>query len=170
MGSPIIIDSVKKPKRRKRQPASAHQIAVNRANAAKSTGPASPEGKDRSSQNAIKHGLTASRFTVVRVEDPAEIKELRANLLHCYQPVNTQELEALDCMARARSSMRRAAQLEASLFTTAINQAWADPRIYMESDLERNIPVSVDQNRGYYLAEGIRLLAKESNGLAPRLC
>jgi hypothetical protein len=166
MESPIIIDSVKKPKRRKRQPASAHQIAVNRANAAKSTGPTSPEGKDRSSQNAVKHGLTASRFTVVRVEDRAELEELRANLLHCYRPVNSQELEALDCMARARLSMRRAAQLEASLFTTSINQAWADPRVYMEPDLERNIAVSVDQNRGYYLAEGIRLFAKESNGLS----
>jgi hypothetical protein len=166
MESPIIIDSVKKPRRRRRRPASAHQIAVNRANAAKSTGPASPEGKASSSQNAVKHGLAASRFTVVRVEDRAELEELRANLLHCYRPVNSQELEALDCMARARLSMRRAAQLEASLFTTSINQAWADPRVYMEPDLERNIAVSVDQNRGYYLAEGIRLFAKESNGLS----
>ena len=166
MESPIIIDSVKKPKRRRRLPASAHQIAVNRANAAKSTGPASSKGKASASQNAVKHGLAASRFTVVRVEDRAELEELRANLLRCYQPVNSQEFEALDCIARARLSMRRAAQLEASLFTTSINQAWADPRVYMEPDLERNIPVSVDQNRGYYLAEGIRLLAKESNGLS----
>lgn len=166
MESPIIIDSVKKPKRRRRQPASAHQIAVNRANAARSTGPNTPEGKASSSQNAIKHGLAASRFSVVRVEDPAQLQELRANLLHCYQPVNTQEIEALDCMARAQLSMRRAAQLEASLFTTSINQAWADPRIRMEPELETNILVSVDQNRGFYLAEGIRLLAKESNGLS----
>ena len=161
MESPIIIDSVKKPKRRRRQPASAHQIAVNRANAARSTGPNTPEGKASSSQNAVKHGLAASRFTVVRVEDPAQLHELRANLLHCYQPVNTQEIEALDCMARAQLSMRRAAQLEASLFTTSINRALADPSVYIEPDLERNISVSVDQNRGYYLAEGIRLFAKD---------
>jgi hypothetical protein len=32
----------------------------------------------------------------------------------------------------------------------------------MEADLEKNSPVSVDQNRGFCLAEGIRLLAKES--------
>ncbi len=166
MESPIIIESVKQPKRRRRQPASAHQIAVNRANAARSTGPNTPEGKASSSQNAIKHGLAASRFTVVRVEDPAQLQELRANLLHCYRPVNTQEIEALDCMARAQFSMRRAAQLEASLFTTSINDAWADPRVRMEPELEQNISVSVDQNRGFYLAEGIRMLAKESNGLS----
>jgi hypothetical protein len=166
MESPIIIESVTRPKRRRREPASAHQIAVNRANAARSTGPNTPEGKASSSQNAIKHGLAASRFTVVRVEDPAQLQELHANLLHCYQPVNTQEIEALDCMARARLSMRRAAQLEASLFTTSINDALADPRIRMEPELEGNISVSVDQNRGFYLAEGIRMLAKESIGLS----
>lgn len=102
METPIIIE---KPKRRRRQPATAHQIAVNRANAARSTGPNTPEGKASSSQNAIKHGLAASRFTIARVEDPAQLQELRANLLHCYQPVNTQEIEALECIARAQFSM-----------------------------------------------------------------
>ena len=160
MENPIIIESVKQPKRRRRQPASVHQIAVNRANAARSTGPRTPEGKASSSQNAIKHGLASSRFTVVRVEDPAQLQELRANLLHCYQPVNTQEIEAFDCMARAQLSMRRAAQLEASLFTTSINQALADPRIRMEPDLEKDMSISVDQNHGFYLAEGIRMFAR----------
>ena len=38
----------------------------------------------------------------------------------------------------------------------------AVPRIQMEPELERNI--CVDQNHGFYLAEGIGMLAKESNG------
>lgn len=42
----------------------------------------------------------------------------------------------------------------------------AVPRIRMEPGLERNISVSVDQNRGFYLAEDIGMLAEESNGLS----
>jgi hypothetical protein len=60
-------------------------------------------------------------------------------------------------MARAQFSMRRAALLEASLFTTSINQAWADPRIRMEPELKTNISVSVEQNRGLSPAPDSRL-------------
>jgi hypothetical protein len=40
--------------------ASPEQFAANRANAAKSPGPRSPEGKARSAQNARKHGFAAA--------------------------------------------------------------------------------------------------------------
>ena len=49
------------------------QLAANRANAAQSTGPRSPEGKARSAQNSRKHGFTASTFAVVRLEDIDEV-------------------------------------------------------------------------------------------------
>src|SRR5271157_3560755 len=52
---------------------SPEQLAANRANAASSTGPRTPEGKLRSSQNARKHGFTATSFAVVRLEDLNEV-------------------------------------------------------------------------------------------------
>ena len=60
-----------------KKPVSNRQLAANRANAAQSTGPRSPEGKSRSAQNSRKHGFTASTFAVVRLEDIDEVAHLR---------------------------------------------------------------------------------------------
>ncbi len=40
--------------------ASSQQIAANRRNAKKSTGPRTEKGKERSSQNSYKHGLSSA--------------------------------------------------------------------------------------------------------------
>jgi hypothetical protein len=47
------------------------QIIANQANAQRSTGPRTVEGKQASSANATSHGLT-SRSTVLPGEDPEE--------------------------------------------------------------------------------------------------
>ena len=52
---------------------SAVQIEANRANAQQSTGPRTDEGKQRSSQNSLKHGVTA-KSDVLRGENPDPFK------------------------------------------------------------------------------------------------
>ena len=115
-----------------RHPVSRKQLAANRANAAKSTGPRTPQGKARSARNARKHGFTPSTFAVVRLEDLQEVDHLRADLLAVYQPVNSQELFAIERLALTQQAILRAARLETGLFTT--------PKIYRTKPFSTPIP------------------------------
>ena len=54
---------------------SPRKAEANRANALKSTGPRTADGKHASSRNSLKHGLTAKVVAVVPGEDPQEFQE-----------------------------------------------------------------------------------------------
>jgi hypothetical protein len=151
-----------------KKPASPKQLAANRANAAKSTGPRTAPGKARSAQNARKHGFTASTFAVVRLEDLQEVAHLKEDLVALYQPVNSQELFALERLALAQQALLRAARLEAGLFTTALNSACdclGSPIELMNPELAGNgdIEITRQQNRNYLLGEGFQQMARKSN-------
>jgi hypothetical protein len=94
--------------------ASPSQIAANQANAQKSTGPASAEGKQRSSLNALKTGLTG---TVLMPGEDAE-----AYRLHCKrfedqsQPATSEEKELAQSLADLKWRLLRCSQLEHNLF------------------------------------------------------
>ncbi len=72
-------------------PLSQAQLAIQRANAAKSTGPRTPEGKARSSQNARRHGVTA-QTTVMTEEDRLKHDEFCNNMITTLAPVGDLEL------------------------------------------------------------------------------
>ncbi len=149
--------------------ASPEQLAANRANAARSTGPRTPEGKLRSSQNARKHGFTASAFAVVRLEDLNEVDHLREDLIAVHQPVNSQELFALERVALAQQAILRAARLEAGFFSLCLGESFDTSgqfRIPMNSQLTAEIEVSQAQNRNYLLADGFHRLVRQTNSFA----
>ena len=99
---------------------SPEQLAANRANAAKSTGPRSPEGKARSSQNARKHGFAAAAYTAVGLEDVQEVADLRDDAIEFYQPFNSQQLFAVERIALTQQAILRAARLEAAAFSACL--------------------------------------------------
>jgi hypothetical protein len=87
-----------------------------RINGAKSQGPVTPEGRARSSQNALRHGLSSVQV-VIPGEDPAEFEELRKSYLDLFQPSSRPERELADTMAAARWRLRRINRIETELLT-----------------------------------------------------
>jgi len=77
------------------------RTATNRANAAKSTGPITPEGKLKSSQNATKHGLLA-RSIVLEGEVLERFTALLDSLIDLFQPGTCVESALVENMAVAR--------------------------------------------------------------------
>jgi hypothetical protein len=94
--------------------ASAAQIAANRANAQKSTGPRTVEGKKRASMNPLKHGLTAATL-VLPFEDEFGYQETRGMLYNQYQPATPQECMLVDQLASAWWRTIRARQCETDM-------------------------------------------------------
>jgi hypothetical protein len=143
------------------------QLAANRANAAQSTGPRSPEGKARSAQNSRKHGFTASTFAVVRLEDLDEVARLRQDAIAVYQPVNSQELFAVERIALAQQTLLRVERLHTGLCTTFLNEALdGNGRPLMgicKALVNDDNEITQAQNRNYLFAEGFHRLNKYSN-------
>ena len=83
------------------------QSETSRINGAKSHGPTSPEGKEASSQNAIKHGMTARNTYILECESANEYQEFLAEHIAIHLPVTPPEKELVEQMAIARWRIRR---------------------------------------------------------------
>jgi hypothetical protein len=88
------------------------QIAANRANALRSTGPKTPEGKAQSSLNALRHGLLA-RTVVLRAESQDAFNDFAASFYAEYQPVGATETALVDALISARWRAMRMNKIEA---------------------------------------------------------
>jgi hypothetical protein len=97
-------------------PTSNARAEASRRNGAKSRGPKSPEGKARSSRNALKHGLRAERYVLLPDEDRAEFRALEAALEGELAPAGTLQGILVGRIARAIWRLERAEQLEVELF------------------------------------------------------
>lgn len=97
--------------------ASDAQIAANRANAARSTGPRTAQGKARASRNGLKHGNRAGKHSAFAVallsdESQADFATLRDTYLNLCQPANEIQSFLVARMALAAWRLKRLALLE----------------------------------------------------------
>ncbi len=91
------------------------RLAANRANAQKSTGPRTEEGKAASRRNALRHGLTA-KTVVLDLEDPQEFEQFRSRILEAFAPAEGAEQLLTEEVASALWRLKRAQRIEAAAF------------------------------------------------------
>jgi hypothetical protein len=97
-------------------PVSHARAAASRKNGARSRGPRTEEGKAKSAQNALKHGLRAQKHLVLPEEDGAEFADLEAALLEELAPVGALQTVLAQRVAVAAWRLARADRIEVELF------------------------------------------------------
>ena len=91
------------------------QLEANRRNARRSTGPKTAEGKDRSSRNNLRHGLTG-QITVLPSED-REAHDLFCNrLIEHLNPENPMEEQLANSIAEDSWRLNRVTAIETNIF------------------------------------------------------
>src|SRR6185437_8862534 len=93
-------------------------IEANRRNALKSTGPQTDEGKQRASQNAIRHGLTAETV-IIPLEDVDDYQAFEQAVTADYDAETAVERELILRLASLLWRLRRAASIETGLLGVA---------------------------------------------------
>jgi hypothetical protein len=103
------------------KPTSQRQIAANRRNSLKSTGPASPRGRAVSSQNARKYDL-------LPYEDPALPAQLTAQLYGIFVPLNRKERLLVDALVFSERILLNCKMLEKRIRAHEFGNAKKDGR------------------------------------------
>jgi hypothetical protein len=89
---------------------------ASRRNGAKSRGPRTPEGKARSAQNALRHGLCAQKHLVLADEDAQAFAALEASIIAELAPEGTLQHILAARVVRAAWRLERAERIETELF------------------------------------------------------
>jgi hypothetical protein len=115
---------------------SAVQIEANRANARRSTGPRTEQGKTASSRNATTTGLTSSKI-FVHPDEQLEFDRLKSTLRIELQPVGETQLHHFQLILHAQWNIRRCFELEAQIQNEAISKGLADAAL--DDELARKL-------------------------------
>jgi hypothetical protein len=102
------------------------QLAANRLNAQKSTGPKTPQGKARVAANAVTHGLTAA-CPVLASEDPAAYARFRTGMAARLAPAGDIETLLADRVINLAWRLQRAQNYESYVLDNLIRSAADNP-------------------------------------------
>ncbi len=89
------------------------QIKANQENAKKSTGPTTEIGKQKSSMNAMTHGIFAN-IPILPGENEADLNELKAQIIQALKPTDAIELGFVERIIQSRFRQIRLREAEAA--------------------------------------------------------
>jgi hypothetical protein len=131
---------------------------ASRRNGAKSRGPKTPDGKARSAQNALKHGMRAQKYVVLPDEDAVEFAALQTALFAELAPEGPLQLVLARRVAIAAWGLARADRMEVELFE---QRRWNDGGVGIALIRDGNGTRSFEtllRYRGAAIAEFMRAL------------
>jgi hypothetical protein len=116
--------------------ATSKRAEANRANAARSTGPQTANGKARASANAVRHGML-SAAPVVAGESAAGWQTHRSGILESLGPVGLLELRLAERVASLLWRLGRVERFEAGTVGAALLEAQGDGRQGDDTPVQR---------------------------------
>jgi hypothetical protein len=127
-------------------PASPRKAAASRANALRSTGPRTTQGKQRVRLNALKHGLYAADLLIPTLDGPdcdAQFRSLFDSLVLDLMPRDTFERHLVETIAASHFRMRRVLRFEKCCEPD-------DNRLPQRLDLDRLLRAENAAQRSFY--------------------
>ena len=132
--SPVIKDTATSPTPRR---TSVKQIEANRKNALRSTGPTTPEGKQASRFNAVRHGLRAKEVIIPGQEDPAEFDAILRELCEDWEPEGHTERHLIEQVGLAEWRLRRVHRAELGEIRTQTASRMASKASEVENEIKQ---------------------------------
>ena len=133
------------------KPVSEKQLAANRRNALRSTGPRTPEGKARAARNSLKHGLRSEKI-VIPGEDERALRTFRDALTAELAPESAMEAVLAERVVACAWRLRRALRIESEAIgyslENELNSRAFYPRAH-QADPEVNVGALVWRKFGW---------------------
>jgi hypothetical protein len=118
------------------------QIAANRANAAKSTGPKTPETKAVSAMNALRHGRTG-QINLMPAEDREAHDKFCAAIVESLAPEGALEVRFAQSVAEDNWRLNRGRAIETNMF--AVGAIHPVTRVIETGNPEIDVTISAAQ-------------------------